>query len=150
MTQAARPLILSYSSPGKRQASLLYYYLVYLAIVMMPTVLVLAFFLLVVPHFKEVFRDFKTTLPLFTEWTLVLADFVRSGFWIAIMATALAVPLLPAALTVRQVHRPARVMYVLIALVLMLTVSLIGGIVGAATLYLPLVKLIQSVSGGGP
>ena len=150
MSQGTNSLpTLSYSTPGTRPtASFPLYYVVYLAIVMVPTVLLLGYFILLTPHFQEIFKDFKTTLPAFTEWTLRLAYLVRGGLWIPIVLVALALPVLPAWITVRQIHRPNRVMYVLMGVILMLLCNLIGGIFGVAALFLPLVKLIHSVSGG--
>jgi hypothetical protein len=150
MSVAANPMNRSsHAAPdAQTPASFLYYYLVYLLIVMIPTVMLLAYFLFVAPSFKEIFRDFKTTLPTFTTWTLVLSNFVRSGAWILILLAALALPLVPAAITVRQPYRLNRVMYVLVAIILMLIFNMIWGFLGATALFLPLVKLIQSVSGG--
>jgi type II secretory pathway component PulF len=150
LSQAAHPSTApSFTPPDVRTpASFLYYYVVYLAIVLIPTVFLLSYFLVVVPPFKEIFKDFKTTLPPFTEWTIYLAYLVRSGLWVLIVLAALVLPLLPASITVRQPYRFNRVAYVLIAVILMLTFNMICGLLEAAALFQPLIKLIQSVSGG--
>jgi type II secretory pathway component PulF len=150
MSMAAREPAVRPPLPPDAQtpASFLFYYFVYLVIVLIPAAWILAYFLAVVPHFKEVFKDFKTTLPAFTIWTLRLADLFRAGLWVPVVMAAFAAPALLASLTVRQSYRLHRVTYVLIALIVALMFNLICGALQAAALFLPLIKLIQSVSGG--
>jgi hypothetical protein len=132
----------------RTSAAFAFYYVVYLVVVLSPTALLLGFFCMVVPRFKEIFKDFKTSLPGLTTWLLIVADFIRSGWWIPIAFVALALPLLLAWMTSRQPYRVYRVISVLIAIIVMLTSSMFTMVCGMTALFLPLIKLIQSVSGG--
>jgi type II secretory pathway component PulF len=133
------------------RASAPIFYLIYLALTLFPVVTVLVFLLRVLPAFKDVFKDFKSTLPKFTEHMLELSDMVvYSGGWIAILLVALAVPILPARWSARQSSRMTRFNRVFLAFNVLFLFNLILLSLGATALFLPLVKLVRSVSGADP
>src|SRR4051794_14819868 len=84
------------------------YYLIYLVFALVPASTCLSFFLQIVPTFKEIFKDFKTTLPMFTEQMMALANLVNDGGWVAIVMAALVAPIMPALWTARQPLRLSR------------------------------------------
>ncbi len=126
------------------------YYVVYLFFILMPATVCLTFFLQIAPTFKEIFKDFKTSLPSLTEHMLTLADLVRSGGWIVILLAALLVPILPARWTAQSSSRQTRFNQLFLAFNIMFLLSVIAACLAALALYLPLIKLVQSVSGQNP
>jgi len=125
-----------------------FHYILHLLLTLFPLALCLGFFLLVAPKFQEIFKDFRTTLPLFTQYTMALAYYVRSGLWVVIVLGGLTLPLLSAWISSRQPTRRDRAMWAFFVFNIMFLLTLLGVILGGLALYLPLIKLIQSVSGG--
>jgi type II secretory pathway component PulF len=103
----------------------------------------------VAPVFGNIFRESKTTLPAMTEWLLDMSDFFRAGGWIVPIIAAIGIAFIPTTITARIPDRAHRVLCVLIYLILVLMLILLETSTLAVALFLPMVKLIQSLSGGG-
>jgi type IV pilus assembly protein PilC len=62
--------------------------MIYPSVVIIFSVLIVTgIMIFVVPKFKEIFRDFRTTLPAPTEWLLAISEWVAGYGWIVIMAS---------------------------------------------------------------
>jgi type II secretory pathway component PulF len=129
-------------------ARIVFFYVLYFFFTLIPFSLVTIFFLGVLPRFKEVFKDFKTALPALTEMLLSFGDWFNSGLWLPFLLLALLLPLLPAWLTARSRDRGNRFMWAFLCFNLMFLFSLIVLSLAVLALFLPLIKLVQSVSGG--
>jgi hypothetical protein len=123
------------------------YYLAYLFLISIPATVCLTFFLQIAPPFKDIFADFKTALPAYTMHVMDVMFLIRSGGWVVIVLAVLGAPILPARWTARSTSRQTRFNQLFLAFNLMFLLSLIFACLAALALYLPLIKLVQSVSG---
>ena len=107
-----------------------------------------------VPKFREIFKDFKTTLPALTMWLIDFSDFVANGFgWIVLLLLPLFLPAPVLVLDLTCEARTARVLRrVYTALLIVVFVAFVGTLI--LGIGLPYIKLSQAVShgepGGGP
>jgi len=143
-----KPLILDYHGiPGKPRRPAYWRYCFWAAIY---TVFFAAALLFGIPKFKEIFRDFGTTLPVLTTYIIAFSDFAIHGGWIIILPIPflLPLPLLIAHSMIADLNQAKlfRRIYSLILFMLLLLwmVFLIQSIA------LPLLKLMGSLTGGGP
>jgi len=144
--------VLSYNAPPSMAKQFVQTYIWSLILIFFPTVIFACIFFFVVPKFREIFKDFRTSLPLMTQWLLEVSGIIVE-YWFAtiplLLLLIVAVPILPALYvsaapgeaSLRKRRRQVR------AVILLMSILLLGIVVVA--LMLPLVKLIQSVSGGG-
>jgi hypothetical protein len=104
------------------------------------------------PYFRNIFSDFKTSLPLPTEYLLAFYDLYFDDFlWVGAVALAFIAPLPIGALRQRcrcDTTGPATAVFIIAEIVALMLLLIVALIVSWACLLLPLVKLIQSVSGG--
>jgi hypothetical protein len=113
--------------------------------------LLLAFLLLAVPKFEQIFKDFKTELPFVTRLLLGVSRWVCSDYgWVFMTPAVVALPILLGCLiglgarsqaAYRSRTRWARLLvYMTIILVVLMTVW---------SLFAPMIALVNSVSSGG-
>jgi hypothetical protein len=146
------PVTLSYAPPA-RGNNIWIRYIVYVAVWQVVFLGLLAILVLVVPRFLEVFKDFKTSLPLLTWCVLLFADFVANQFgWVLMLLAPFVVPLptlwlgrMGDTLLARKLRAVYRAGIIVMALAVFSAIPII-----VVSLFLPLVKLIHSVSGGAP
>lgn len=143
--------VLTYSTPPAPVERFMRTYVWSLITFLIPAVIFTCFLLLVVPRFREIFKDFRTSLPAITQWLLSASSFMME-YWIIciplLMLLSLVLPILPALYvstarsegSVKNRKRLVRTL-LLLASSFFLVILLIA-------LLLPLVKLIRSVSGG--
>jgi type IV pilus assembly protein PilC len=110
----------------------------------------------VVPRFEAIFKDFGTTLPVMTQWLLIASRWTTGGLWVLFLVlpvlfgflVALVQPVGPEPENPAELHAPRRrrpgswwmfrfAMLVILAIV----------IVTVFALFLPMITLIQAVSG---
>ena len=154
MTNFANPVVpapaLPYATrPNGFVGRLAVHYATFLAVLFALHMVVSGLLLFVVPRFKEIFKDFRVALPPITEWVFSIASFF-DDYWGWAMALAL-VFLLPfplALLTtyVEPASRRRKLLATLVTALIFVCLALV--LIGAVSLYLPQVKLIQAVSGG--
>lgn len=142
-----RPIELSYASKPKGGAFVWLY-----VGQLIPASILAVFFggllLFVMPHFREIFNDFRTTLPVITEALLRFSDGYARGGWVLTPVVLALIPL-PLALIFRGVENRGRVfLIVLISVCVQLSVGLLVFFVLVVGLFLPLVKLIHATSSG--
>jgi type II secretory pathway component PulF len=137
---------IEYARPAPSRFPL--YYTLYTFLTLVPALLMIVALVFIAPQFKEVFKDFKTTLPVMTIATLQLSDAFRTGFWIVPLLLAMLLPILPARSSARQEQGSRRLTLALLYAALMAAVTVLVVIIFAFSLYLPFYHLIQSVSGG--
>ena len=100
----------------------------------------LTIFLLVIPRLETVYNDFGTKLPWITQLVLDISRFLRTPLgWVAAAFVVGIVALMIAVLPIR-----GRWLRLLILFVLALIVIALG-----AAVLLPIVNLIENISGGG-
>jgi type IV pilus assembly protein PilC len=111
--------------------------------------------LLVVPRFEQIFKDFGTKLPALTQVVLQLARITASGGWVALTLLPVIAGFLGALIPPEEPlpevteggrRRRRRMTVVMRATVLILFV--IAGVTILA-LFLPMISLINAVSGSG-
>jgi len=103
-------------------------------------------FTIVVPRFEAIYRDFSTRLPTPTVMLLNITRFLNATYaWVVFWVIAVVVPILVARLRPWPPQRRGPALKVAV----ILSVLLIGLAVVAlyVTLQLPMINLIQSVSG---
>jgi len=133
--------------PRLMRAAILY--LCFFLPLLLTTIALLIMLTFWVPHCVEIFRDFRTSLPLLTQSVISLSDFARSPFmWFAILFATLAFPLLPAWFLSAIRIRSRRIIatLALLLLLLLMCLTLCGTII--LSMELPMTRLIQSTSGG--
>jgi type II secretory pathway component PulF len=123
-------------------------YLIWFGVSWVVCVLTLAVFIFGIPKLREIFKDFKTTLPALSQWILTISDFIAMQFgWILMLLIPFLLPLPVVVIEAVCNRKTARVLgriyrLGLIALVLAMAAMIVLG------LLLPLVKLMSAVSGG--
>jgi|GEM_PF-3731947 len=102
-----------------------------------------------VPRFRNTFADFKTSLPTATEWTLNVADWFTQGFgWLIVPVLILLLLGARSCLDWSLRVRRARWHHFVMPMLFLLLFLVSFGFFHYLTMTLPLMKLIQSVSGG--
>jgi len=101
--------------------------------------------LFVVPKFREIFKDFRTSLPTLTERILTLSDWYGSSWGWCLTLPLLVVMVVGVAVISAMNPTAGRWLRrgFLLAFVLVMSVTVMA-------ILLPLMKLISSVSGGAP
>lgn len=101
--------------------------------------------LFVVPKFRAIFKDFRTSLPTLTEWILAFSDWYGSSLGWCLTLPLLIVMVVGVAVIGAMNPRAGRWLRrgFLLAFLLMMGVTVMA-------IFLPLTKLISSVSGGAP
>jgi len=126
------------------------YYILFLIATALSTFVVIGFLLFVMPWMKEIFKDFRTSLPAVTEWVLTIAEFCHDGWWLAVLPVAFAVPFLGAKIVADQKSEALKVIVAMLFF-LLLFIAMTGFLVAMTlAIFLPLVKLVQSINGVGP
>lgn len=136
------------AKPSSKWLVLLWLYVGQLIVAVITVGVISGALLLVVPKFHEIFNDFRTSLPTLTEWCLNTSDFFcHGGFLLApvlILLFPVPLTLLGACLRERKSTKWLLTAGILIQ-ILLLIFSLLMMVLA---LGLPLIKLIQAVSGG--
>ena len=143
MTQ---PLAYMPGSTGAEKRRFRFLYAVYLVETCAATLLLLLVLMFVPSRFADFFKDFRADLPVVTVMVLHVSTALRGGLWMLALPVAFALPLLPAYASMRK--RTAGT----IGLTAFYFLMTMGGAVAAIALvvialYLPLLKVIQNVSG---
>ncbi len=106
-------------------------------------------FLMVVmiPRYKDIFKDFGERLPLATQWLLDVSEFFGRSFgWAILWGLVITIPIAVARLRPWPSRRPSRGAAVSIVLAIVLSGAMVA--VTYILLVLPMITLIQSVSSG--
>lgn len=103
--------------------------------------------LVMVPRYKDIFKDFGARLPAPTMFLLDVSDFFGRGFgWAILWGLVIAIPIAVARLRPWPPRRPARGAAVSISVAIVLSGAMVT--VTYFLVVLPMVTLIQSVSSG--
>jgi hypothetical protein len=138
----------SVPSPVRIRFILIYW--LYVALLAVPTAAWLVAVSVWAPPFKDIFRDFKTTLPTSTELLFRLQYALESPLsWVLIAAAVFAAAVPLALLTARR-RTPTGQAAAFIAVTLALTIVGFAVIdLSLTALVAPLLRIMHSVSGGG-
>lgn len=99
-----------------------------------------------VPRYKDIFKDFGSRLPVATSWLLdVSAFFGRNFGWAILWGLVIAIPVAVARLRPWPPRRPNRGAAISIVVAIVLSGAMVA--VTYILVVLPMVTLIQSVSG---
>ena len=148
MTLATAPVS---DAPAPAKSFLLRFYFLYLILLGIPFTCLMAMLVFGVPYFREIFKDFKTALPVLTERLLSLSMMLESPLaWIPLVLVLLALPVPLATLQTRCKTATQQVTAFMIVTLIVLFLSFSAFMFIQVAMFLPLVKLIQSVSGEGP
>jgi type II secretory pathway component PulF len=123
------------------------FYLIYLVATAVPATGLVLLVALLPGVFIPIFRDFKTNLPAVTELVLETGLQIRHGWGLLVLPPVVVWPLIPAKLTLRQKRVEGGIMIGLAYMLILLVLSGLVFTILFVALFLPLVKLIQSVSG---
>lgn len=122
-------------------------YLLYLLATALAALFLILLFTWLLPYARDIFADFKTDLPLSTQWTFTASAFLRDGGWLLFIPPVLAIPLLPAKITLSQTSgRAGAISAAVYFLLLFVGTQLVAGFVTISILF-PLKKLMLSISG---
>jgi hypothetical protein len=104
---------------------------------------------IVTPQFRQIFSDFKTTLPSLTGHLMEVSDFYANewGWLIAAVLVMLATPGVALLTSLLEPESRRRRWAKILALVFILLTLLVSA-VSLLALAMPYIRLIQSVSGG--
>src|SRR5439155_18357126 len=101
---------------------------------------------MVVPHFETAFKDFGARLPAVTQLVLDISRWFRGRGWIPVCLIPFVVGLIvPFLLPAEPGQRRIGAEWVFIVL---LCLAIAIGLFVAVALYMPMITLMQSVSGG--
>lgn len=144
---------LDYRSPNTAPPRELFSVQAFLAAAFVATVLAIDL-LFVVPPFEAIFKDFGTVLPAPTTWLLAASRFAARGGWVILIVFPVIAGFLGAlrrarvpAADVQSERRGWLRRMSLLGLLVLLAVSAIV-VVTMIALFLPMISLIQAVSGG--
>jgi type II secretory pathway component PulF len=114
-----------------------------------PVTGIVLFLVYAVPPFRDIFKDFKTTLPSSTLQLFVISDRCAGGMWVLALPIVLLLPAIPSWLTQRSttVHKGIAVGLNYLCIILVASSLTMGA--GTFALFEPLKKLISSVNEGG-
>jgi type II secretory pathway component PulF len=141
----------SMSPPAQSKSPLIIIYLLYLFMLAIPFAWLMTIIVFGVPYFREIFKDFKIALPALTEQLLSLSVILQSPLvWIPLVLILLALPLAPAFLQTRFKTTTQQVTAFMMITLVVMALSFSATMVIQVALFLPIVKLVESVSGGTP
>jgi hypothetical protein len=102
-----------------------------------------------VPEVREIYKDFKTTLPRMTEWVISASDNVATiPFWvIAVLSAGLASALL-AAITALMPRGFLRASISTLSMLGILILTVVESLLLYSAIWDPLLRLVRSVQGG--
>lgn len=151
MPAQAPPPVLDYThldAPNPRRNFILLYLGQFLpAFILLSFIVGLLVFL--VPKFREIFSDFRTSLPTLTCLLILVGDYCQRFYlWLLVLPIALAVPLPLTIYYYRTENTRGVVKILLITTTLIFALFTLLAILTFVALFLPLITLISSLSGG--
>jgi hypothetical protein len=124
------------------------FYRAYAMMTAVPVTGIVLFLVYAVPPFREIFMDFKTTLPSPTIQLFAISARCAGGMWVLALPIVLLLPAIPSWLTQRAVtvHKGIAVGLNYLCIILVASSLTMGA--GSYALFEPLKKLINSVKEG--